>query len=356
VSPRKVKILTENVEFPFKGDDRTFSAMMVFDSVLYLLKGNSNEIYAYNIESIGMPKVIPLPSSLDFKAKGSPLSFYVHNKDSIFLQQEYQFSLVDSKGNVTSTWSINTDKEPETYLYKLSSKFNLIFSQKENKLYTERFSTYYAEDPKYRITYGVEAGLNLKTLSVDTIPVIFPLIYQSGYFGFADEIGRCVNGTLHVYNFMLSSDILTFDVLKKRAQAYPGKSSYQKKSPIGLSSKMKDDTQLKMENMIQQPIYFDILYDKWRHVYYRFFYQEQPETKNDGTYNVWADKKFIIQIFDEHFRIIKELPMENNVYGNDWFVGRQGLYVSRLHYKNHEAIHKASIPFTIIKFNDEEGK
>lgn len=354
ISQRAISIDYKNFELPFDtARIKSLYAAQCLDSFAYFLNTEGKEILVYNIAAKSFSKSIPLYDSLFYRDSiGELSSFYAYNIDSIFILQEFRITLINNKGALLSSWKINTDTL-SPYYYKLSTNFPIFYSASHNSLFIQQISMVTGGDSRQKFSCGVEAEFNLTSKRVDTLPMNYPTMYRTNFYGFADEVSRCINGNTFVYSFMLDPNIYTLNTTNGITSIKPGKSRLQSSTPAAIPLNNKDSSQIKMEQMQQYPIYTNILYDSYRQLYYRFFYKDQQMQNPDGTYNAWADKDFVLMVFDQEFNLIKEEVLEKNTYGTLAFITPEGLCISRLHYKNPLREVRSIIPLTLIHINEK---
>ena len=90
------------------------------------------------------------------------------------------------------------------------------------------------------------------------------------------------------------------------------------------------DLQIRLRKEAQEPDYFHLLYDKYRHVFYRFARMPfavlpaaaSPMGEDSG-------REFSIIILNDRYEIIGESKFPGSTYAYRlWFVGKKGLYLS----------------------------
>ena len=84
------------------------------------------------------------------------------------------------------------------------------------------------------------------------------------------------------------------------------------------------------------PSYGNIMYDKYRQVYYRFVYPEVEFDQSEDFLSIFREgrKQFSILILDKELSIIGETLFPVYTYNSNLaFVNEKGLYLSVSHYK-----------------------
>ena len=169
-----------------------------------------------------------------------------------------------------------------------------------------------------------------------------PLFYPSSLFNC--DVKEPAGGYFFSYDYnykenrlvcaFLESDSLMVTDDLKNVKWYNGKSRYLNKMTPHIAEASEGIKYLK-EN-IEGAAYHNIMYDKYRDVYYRI--AELPCKLGEGEYPVGAippkAREFSVIIFNKDFRIIGETKFPGNKYFYKMsFIGRDGLYIS----ENNEA-------------------
>lgn len=139
----------------------------------------------------------------------------------------------------------------------------------------------------------------------------------------------------YVYSFIQENSL---NVVSENGQTtvYPCKSKYapEKISPIIASGDLLTDVIAK----VKTPEYTSLLYDKWKKLYYRFYYPGIEPPKDMGMEYFWALKDtpqlFSVMILNEDLQVIGETLMPKNKYTPYMsFLNEDGLHFA-LHVNN----------------------
>lgn len=138
---------------------------------------------------------------------------------------------------------------------------------------------------------------------------------------------RIFDGKNFIYSFYVDDDIIVTDKDHKEIKIRKAKSSYIE------SPTEKQRTGLKgPKSNLEVPRYGDLIYDKYREVYYRFAYHkaELDDKINWRGKAIYGRKKFSVIILDKEFNIIGETLFPESTYNSYvFFVEKEGLYISR---------------------------
>jgi len=151
---------------------------------------------------------------------------------------------------------------------------------------------------------------------------------------FTLAMSRDFNGKDFVYSFYFDENIYLASVDHQTIKIIPATSKYIRKLKIEKRSK---DSNLSMKRDLEIPMYGNLVYDKYRNVYYRFAY---PEDELDigldyKSLTSLGRKKFSIIILDAEFNKIGETLFPDFVYCPVvFFVHQDGLYICNTHPRN----------------------
>jgi hypothetical protein len=143
---------------------------------------------------------------------------------------------------------------------------------------------------------------------------------------------RCFNGEQFVYSFHFDECIYVASIDHDSIQKIPIKSKYIKEVTT-----LDDYGNLTLEAVCENPNYGNLIYDKYRDVYYRFCYPQaelEKGIKGPELY-LYGRKNFSMIILDNKFNIIGETLFPDYTYNSRvLFIREDGLYISDSHYLN----------------------
>ena len=349
--------LVESKKIVLPVDENTYylsKSMFQFeeDEKEYLLFGNlekrQHELLIYDIEGQNLHKRIPLKKE---GPNGLPgiygcIPFF---DSKTFLVSQYgigRTAIIDDEGNVVRKYDMrqSTDKRNRRGLW-VDSRFGLSYFYtpsfiKDSILYfsNELFIQYKINqrlDREVWKTIPMFNSLDLKNGHIHTLPINYPDIFE-------DDVRTPAGGGFEItydYNYKqerLVCSLTGYDSIMvtddlKQVRWYNGKSRYLKSVRPRVYEADGFDWLKKSKGGIK---YHNIMYDKYRDVYYRiaeFPYELKP---NEFAFDDPKGREFSIIIFDKDLNIIGETKFPGNKYLYKMsFVGRDGLYIS----ENNEA-------------------
>jgi len=150
------------------------------------------------------------------------------------------------------------------------------------------------------------------------------------------SFSRDFNGTHFIYSFEMDENIYITDNQSNEIKKINIKSKY---IPKLLFEKLPDNIETSSKLMLETSRYQNVLYDKYRNVYYRFtiigtdINNYKPSTSGE----LWRSGplRFSIIILDKNFNIIGETLFPAATYNSRIaFVHKDGLYISDSHFLN----------------------
>ena len=172
----------------------------------------------------------------------------------------------------------------------------------------------------------------------------FPMLHPYGeitsknYNSYISDIsyGCLMKDSCFVYSFALDENLYKVNILTGKIETFGAKSRYLSHvHPVKLSS---DLTQL-MKKTCEMANYGNILYDKYRKVYYRFVALEAEIAPHEDYRKILHAGKadFSIMILDENFNVLGETRFPAYTYvPHICFINEDGLYLSTSHFKRED--------------------
>jgi Domain of unknown function (DUF4221) len=314
------------------------------DSYLTLFDEVSQNIY---IMSLNQNKII---YQIDFKNKitkdNTLESIYLHNFDSIFIQQSNSISLIDTKGLEKFNIFINQSNRRNMTMSNKSYGLPLYFDTITNKLLIGQYCSSCGFNDKKYFQQNIKVALDLSTKKFKEIPFSFSNKYQQGYYGFANTAYHIMNDSFSIFSFQADPNIYVYNMKNGNLSVKGGQSSFHS-SINELSLTDKNDSNKKMAHLTLSPLYLEILWDPYRKLYYRIFAKAQLERNPDGSYNSWRNKPRVLMVFDENFSLVTEIALDKTFIFFPIFVAEKGLYINAMKEKT---LNENTQFFKILKF------
>jgi len=311
---------------------------------LVALNENNGDLIGFNINSQELVFKIPKTTLPISRTNGEVSSVHVHNFDSIFIIQTYQFHLIDTSGIVKHQADIN--KGDDKYAFgNIHSDFPVFYDNKTDKLYTQTYYWKRKQHDRLYYTSPIESSINVSTNDIERLPVYYSKLYQKYYYGYANHVYRSFTDSLNIYTFPVDPNIYVYNRYAGNYKVIGGKSKYQRQPVRTLSRKQKDDDKTKINHFSTIPFYYKVHYNPFQNYYYRFFSPALPQKNEEGLFNKYSDREHILMIFDEQFRLIDEIELEEKYQVLFTFCTSEGLHVNRVNEQKEQGL------YTIFKID-----
>jgi len=307
------------------------------DSVsnLYLMFMNiakkENELITFNLKSKNNSKIIILPYEGATDYKQSTI-LGVKSPDSIFIASflGHKFSLLNAKGDLLNTFDYKYESNEQSVNEISGDIWNPLYFI-ENKIYYSvktSYQNHFNKKLNTSILFEYDLNTNLSSSVNVKIPDDF---IKSDYFS-SDEIHYTSNGKQFVFSSAYSNNIWVTDIESGRLKI------------IDITSKDFKSFELRRKDndsdyeYIVNSRYSSIAYDKYRDVYYIFFYPGMDNIKKgdeNNAYLSWNLPIFNIIVLDNKFNKLGEVEMPKDTYVFDnYFISKKGLNLNANHENN----------------------
>ncbi len=310
--------------FPFT--DETGKEYLTFQNQ------DQNEILFYDMNS----------RKLEFKVKpayegpngvGQVLGYYVHTIDSIFLTISGTNEIVLVNRNAEIKDKINYERAEDgtllTDFCSISSVYQPIIMIDKEMYIMSGCNRWLEKDP-------ISAVINLEVKTIHVLPYYYPSFpgadNKAKRAGIEEHLSRCFDGKHFVYSFYFDETIYIASQDHDSIKEVKVKSKYIDKVRL-----LDDYGNLTFTDACENPNYGNLLFDKYRNVYYRIAYPETEIEKEVKGMELlqYGRKNFSIIILDKNFNIIGETLFPDYTYNSTlMFVREDGLYISDSHYLN----------------------
>jgi len=326
----------EYLSFPIDEETRLPNRVLTFDykgkNYLSFLN-NWEELLFYEVETGRLINKVRYNTKGGRNNVHNILSYMVVDFDNIYISSEVgnEVFLTDSTANIKRSFSYLKSSEGNPLLQSLYSpvvvKGNIYFHQGIN-LGLGRNAMKYSP-----------IGVLVDTLSgkANVTPLNYPDLYTNEELVYCTHGNRnwfCFDGNRLVFSYDILDSLITLDTDLSAMQSFNAKSKYVKK--VTSESNANWDLNKVLKETCESPSYGNIMYDKYRQVYYRFVYPEVEFDQSEDFLSIFREgrKQFSILILDKELSIIGETLFPVYTYNSNLaFVNEKGLYLSVSHYK-----------------------
>lgn len=289
---------------------------------------DANEIFVYPMDSSSLAFKIS-PETEGANGVGRFVGYYIKDFNNIFITSpgKPELALIDYKGVVKKRIKYEESADiPINPALAMSFAYKPII-EVGNKMYIlSQCNRMAAQNP-------VSAIMDMETNQIKALPFSYPFFPASNdkrkAYGVESDFSRCCDGAQFVYSFNFKENI------------YVASLSHDSVREIAVRSKYIDEVVTPDENsnlgfkqmlklMCESPNYGNLIYDKYRRVYYRVAYPKTEIEPDENCMDVWqyGRKLFSLIILDADFNIVGETLLPEYTYNSTlMFVREDGLYI-----------------------------
>lgn len=257
--------------------------------------------------------------------------FIFHDMNEIYLTEDngYGISLVDGSGKLLCFYDGKTDKGEPVYVN--SGMYDII----GDSIFYDLSINREAAPHERLVTSPFCAVFDLKTHQFHTLPFTYfdvAKVEEETYYSI--EHSRCYTGKSFVYAFRDMEFLYETDILHKKYRKIRARSKYLRPMEVMEKQIQTYDRDKSFKRSLARGRYGKILYDFYRHVYYRVVFppSEVPGNVNLMDFKWGGGHAFSIMILDEKFNILDEVMLPKDTYcPYPMFVDKDGLYIHQSH-------------------------
>ncbi|MCD9609499.1 DUF4221 family protein [Tenacibaculum maritimum] len=330
------------------------------DSIIYRKKMRSGKdgIDIYNVyKKESQQEIIFTPEVL--RLLGRYHGFNVKSKDSIFLFGLNKIMMINSEGDVFFERKLLSDDQfsenkPISSAAVMNKSQPYLF---QNKIYL----TYWVDLPpdKSNALYksNVTSIYNLNGHFSEMSHSNYPKAYFDRCWSSLDtEVSNVLRKNTAIFSFPIEDTLYTHDLSgKKGVKKKIARSKYKKREiePIPCDKLWEQRTYFK--HSYESFLYLDLVYDRFRDVYYRFCKHPKEDYSMKDKFNSLNDT-FSIMVLDSQLNVIYETEVLNikpKYINFDYFVNKEGLWISTSNPDN-ENYREDELGFELFKLKNNE--
>lgn len=305
-----------------------YSVKQINDSIYFCIKKSSSNaliLYTYHEDSINLVNIIKLNDDYNNKSfYGRVSSLDIIDSERILLFQKNRitiYNLIESKIDFTYYHSRDDSdillkdyaqpiiwNQYDSCILSYILRYDDIF-QKKHDFDTEFSAEIDIKNSKLRILplkYHDVYKTNLCFSSFSVPYIISTQDYYIGSFGITPDLLVLNKKTNSIKQIKIKHlnmvDVEKFDTTKARQMDY-----YDKHFDASIN-------------------YFQIIYDPFKNVYYRFYMLPLPKGRNDeGLLYTFNDKASCITVISNNFTVIGDVILPKEIFHKGWYPTSQGL-------------------------------
>lgn len=255
---------------------------------------------------------------------------HFYSYDSIFVSFENEYWIIDTaKVLVKVPYPQNASYNHHRLKFYNLDHFPIRYDEISRKVISETYSPQISVKSSsfYKVPVAAEFD---PVKGYQLLPIVHPTVYHDDYYGFAFQVFHTLSGEESLFSFPVDPNVYVLDRSSRTVDVHFVKSRFQEGDPFPFKKKYHEDTERKMDHLVSQPFYLNVMADEEREQYYRFFLKGKKPDETTGKLNNWQDKELILMIMDDHWKILNEMELGSNVYNySKSFVGEEGVYLYR---------------------------
>lgn len=283
------------------------------------------------------------------------VGLYAVNFDTIFINDYFAIVLIDDRGSIKEEIPISDKKlftqnkiPYGTLTSTLNFGVNFLPGINSFLLFFSPASRNLSQKAAQKIPFAAELSLNGQKLT------LLPLKYSPYYYKSKEGWGNMYQPNLTVYkdliifNFPIEPNIYSYNLVTGKFNKYGA----QSKLTQNLSEPFTTGSDPNMY-IVKNTLFFKTIYDPYRNLYYRIHWGKCKIKKNATEFNTPYDKKLYLMVFDNSFKIIKEIQLSEYTYlPYGYFCTEEGLFISSAHPLN-KNISPNYLSYDLYKFKKE---
>lgn len=333
------------IKFPIDGDTK-LPQLSIFpfekDGVEYMSFQNDKkpEIQIYNVRTHALVKKVVYDMQGDQGIIGGFMGYYIKDFSHIYLPSYYTHTLyiADTLGRINQKiiFDKTTEGKKLVPITLTSSKQmvisgdSLIIPQTVNPILRNKIMD---ESP---ISVLIDTKRHVvKDLPMKYLPLVSEKEFGTAAFMAGVAYSKCFNGNEFIYAFAYSDNVHKVSLDHTDIVAVEAKSQYA--NEVKVPRTISDDFQKMIKDQCECAAYGDIIYDKYRKVYYRIFYHNSELDVERNYLEILRSgrKQFSIMILNEKLEILGETLFPEYTFNpNLYLVLEDGLYLSTNNIKN----------------------
>ena len=258
--------------------------------------------------------------------------YFIHNLDSIYIPNFHlkEIALINKECNVIDKYDYTKDDNGQ----ELSiASYSTAYLQQVEKIGRDLYI--YSGPNRFIKKDPVTVKFNMDSHQKTALPFCYPEYPGSDTklkkYGLETAFSRCFDGEKFIYSFYYDENIYVASIDHQSIQKIPIKSKFFDKVILP------GELTAQPHEFCEKPWYGNLLYDKYRNVYYRIAYPQATIEKGIRPMELlgYGRKNSSIIILDKKFNILGETLLPDYTYNSRIFlIRKEGIYISDSHYLN----------------------
>ncbi len=306
------------------GRDRVFLIEDENDTKIIHPQVDNNQIIINSLKN-NTSDTISIKSNLFWE------KYYYINKDSIFLINRHYgtIHLINSSNELIDSWQIPLVIDSVRYVIDITRQCDIVL--KDSDLYLK---VYGVKGKDYIYNFNIDMIYNLKSKKITKLFMNYPNTYSTthNWSNSGSIFTRIIKSDDEIiYNFPAFEDIILYSLKNNSTKNIKLQNSkyIEEFPPPCFANNWKElGTEYIRTYWIDKPFYKQLIYDKYRNLFYRIVSHAQPLRDSLNNYNDNFTRNWSIMVFDDSFNYITEQFFQGRKYNPFYtFVAKEGLII-----------------------------
>lgn len=309
-------------------------------------KQGNTQIVFYRLDSCKEVQRVLIPKQGP-NSISQTCGFYANSLNEIYVSDMFQNKIYkyNSRGEVLDSYDYSVDiNEKNLRIISLQTLFDEPLVIKDGCIYGFQGISYdsFKDSPdglNYEFNESpIAATIDTATKAVEFSELCYPDLYEKkkGY-SYNESVSRIYDGRRFIYSFCLMDELYVTED-HKTVKLYPANSRYMDVEKEGVPRMLTIAEGIVESN--SKAIYDNIVYDKYRQLYYRFCRMKNMKLTVEQILTqgfIYSLSDFSIMILNSDLEVVGETKFEAGVYAPKlFFVNKDGLWLSENNYQRED--------------------
>lgn len=263
---------------------------------------------------------------------GSIMGCALVNIDSVFLLTDKSIILVDKKGEIKKSTTINFESHDlffkNNYLIEFQRSRSFLYNPAKKKILAANVNPKgMREEEDFNTSPAVEISIN-EHPNFENIPISWSNLYHRGNYGYLIKPYLTSVQENLIVSFPIDPNIYVYNENSKMLKVYGGSPDFKGSNPIPLplDPKFIDDADKKMMHLFENINYGKIISEADGRLHYRII--KSGLTGEDKVKHDFSKRKNFLLVYNSKFEIVKLLDLNDHRYVADAaFAIKDNLYI-----------------------------
>ncbi len=324
-----------------------YSIKQIDDKILILMKKELSPIlllYNYDYDSLHFINSFSLCEDYEKRTiYGKITSFDIISEDKVLLNQQKRISVINLKEQKIDFTFLHSQNDTDVFLRDVSQP--ILWNPYNNSILSYMIRYNDINKRKYEADTEFSAEIDVKTGKLRILPLKYHDAYKTS-LRFASFSYPYIISSKEYYvgAFGITPDLVVLNKYTNEIKKIKIKHLNMQNVESFDTTKIKEKDYY--DNHSDESInYFQIVYDPFRDLYYRFYMLPLSKERNeDGLLKTYNDKITCISVISNDFKIIGDVILSKDIFFKGWYSTSKGLMkIKFLRKSNKYVINKINV-------------